>query len=104
MERIIRSLAFVALVALALSAPTVVLATPAHDASASTAAVSAPTDLGVAPANDPYLGGDLSSQVPTATNCNNFGQCDGIAPGTPCDTPIGCVCGYSHAKYLCGRF
>lgn len=56
------------------------------------------------PAPDPFLGGDLTSKVPVATRCNDYHQCDNLVPGTPCDTPIGCICGYSGMKAVCARF
>jgi hypothetical protein len=27
-----------------------------------------------------------------APECNDFGQCEGVVHGTPCDTPQGCIC------------
>lgn len=54
---------------------------------------------------DPLLGGDLETTVPTAEQCANTGQCAGIAYGTPCDAPQGCVC-YNPpgpTQHACGR-
>lgn len=55
---------------------------------------------------DPLLGGDLSSRAPVVRFCRDWGQCQQqIPPGEPCDTAIGCVCGFGGASgWVCGRF
>ena len=65
-----------------------------------TVAASAPPSL----AMDPYMGGELQSKVPMARFCVDSGQCEFQPNGTPCDTPQGCVCGWSSSRRRCGRF
>jgi hypothetical protein len=57
-------------------------------------------------APDPYVGGPIESKVPLARFCRDTipSVCEGIPPGDPCDTPAGCVCGYSGGHVRCGRF
>lgn len=64
------------------------------------AAATVPPSLPV----DPYLGGQLQSKVPMARFCVDSGQCDFQPNGSPCDTPQGCVCGWSGTRRKCGRF
>ena len=54
--------------------------------------------------SDPYLGGAIVTKVPMARFCRDYGQCEFEPNGTPCDTPQGCVCGYSGFRRKCGRF
>ena len=58
------------------------------------------------PALDPYLGGVIDSKVPMAKNCSDTipSVCQNLAPGDSCDSPVGCVCGYSSGRLRCGRF
>ena len=58
------------------------------------------------PASDPYLGGPIESKVPLARFCRDEipSVCNSLAPGDPCDTPIGCICGYASGHLRCGRF
>ena len=53
---------------------------------------------------DPYLGGALATHVVEAVACRDWGQCELNPNGTPCDTPRGCVCGWSGTKRKCGRY
>jgi hypothetical protein len=56
------------------------------------------------PSADPFLGGEIATRIPLAQYCQDYGQCASTPPGTPCDTPRGCVCGYSSGQLRCGRF
>jgi len=90
-------------IALADTAPTapspVVLGAPATPA---------PLALGAstAPDMDPYLGGELKTQVPSALRCRDEipSVCESLPNGDKCDTPKGCVCGWSGGQRACGRF
>ena len=53
---------------------------------------------------DPYLGGELQSRVPMARFCRDWGQCELQPNGDPCDTPVGCVCGWGGGQRRCGRW
>lgn len=58
------------------------------------------------PSLDPYLGSPIQSRVPMARQCRDEipSVCQYKAPGDPCDTPVGCICGYSSGQLRCGRF
>jgi hypothetical protein len=46
-------------------------------------------------APDPFLGGEIATQIPLARFCEDYGQCTfTLPPGTPCSEAKGCVCGY----------
>lgn len=64
------------------------------------------TSSPAAPAMDPYLGGEFMTWVPSAKECANSepSQCEFQPNGHPCDTPAGCVCGWSGGQRKCGRF
>jgi hypothetical protein len=94
-----RLLFLVVLVAMGSLAAAVVMAAPSHHAASPATTLSS-----AQPALDPYLGGPIESRVPMAHFCQDYGQCDFTPPGDPCDTPRGCVCGYSSGRLRCGRF
>lgn len=85
--------------ALADTAPTapVVLGT-------STAPAPLALEISATPEMDPYLGGELRTQVPSALRCRDEGQCELMPNGDKCDTPKGCVCGWSGGQRACGRW
>lgn len=77
-------------------------AVPAKSEAPTQVTVAAPVPPGLA--MDPYLGGELQSKVPMARFCVDSGQCEFQPNGTPCDTPQGCVCGWTSHGRKCGRF
>ena len=77
-------------------------AVPAKSVAPTTVAVTAKAPPSLA--MDPYLGGELQSKVPMARYCVDYGQCELMPNGDPCDTPQGCVCGWTFSGRKCGRF
>jgi hypothetical protein len=96
-----RILFLLVVVALGCLAAGVAMAAPSHDAASPATTISSDP---LSP--DPYLGGAIESKVPMAHFCRDTipSVCQQLAPGDPCDTPIGCICGYSGGQLICGRF